>query len=1427
MQIENSSSFDKFYGINIGSVSVNVVITDNFGTFSYVKRPHLGNPQNVLKNILKEHKNIQKNGNKTYYGISGTFGNISEISAIERGLASIEEKYDVVLSLGGEAFILYVLDSKGHITNILSQDKCAAGSGEFFMQQIERLNLPLNKAIDLAEKGKDIQIASRCSVHCKSDITHKLNKGEASIEDVLSSLVTNMINKGIGLIYQSRVKLKKLLLIGGLSLNRVVIQKLRKALPDVQVDIHDYSHVFEAFGTSLMVQDKPEFEEPKIKTNKTFSMLPSLEEYGHLVKIMEKPGIDENIDSPSEYILGIDVGSTTTKAVLMHPLNHAIIASFYGRTNGNPIEATRQCINEIIKQVEDVKVNLIGVTGSGRHIVGAYLGTPAVYNEISAHSTGAAYFDPDVDTIFEIGGQDSKYMFLQNGVPVDYAMNASCSAGTGSFLEESAKCDLDIQVYDIGKIALKSSKAVRFKADCAAFINSDIRTALQEGYTKQHIISGLVYSIVNNYLNKVKGSRPIGKKIFFQGGVAKNIGVGYAFAQVTGREIIIPPFPELMGAFGIALIAQSKLKLNEINKMPSSPSLKSLIEPSLQHLGNFTCKACSNYCQIENYAVGKRKFPFGGRCTRYEHIWMKNKNTSEKKDYVAFRNDLIFPKKALSSSKGKIKEKKRNSENIIGIPRALLTHSLFPLYSTFFKEIGYDVVLSDIEPDAELIPNAPLCYPIQILHGAVANLIKQDINLIFLPYIYRLKKGQDWFDSTFCPVTQSSSYLVNPIFEKAEFLSPELDYSEGYENNQELIKMATEKLYIPYEKSVRAYNKAVRHQNNVESQLIKKGKEILRKITKTNETGIVIVGRSYNVFPKETSQSIPKKLSSMGITVIPFDFLEKKSETTFPWFFANYVKEAVELVNKHDNLFLLYINNYSCTVDAFIQNYARTEMKSKPYLLMELDSHMADAGTQTRLEAFLEIIKNYRQSAKKPSSTEFQMAKVEKENGKTIVITSSGEKLDVKDPRVKIYLPPFSPFHTDLVEKLFTRFGYNVGHTGDIKLEYPVEGLKYCSGKECIPLPIVIGHIMNLVKNRKKGEIIGYFMLRGGQPCVVFSYFQYLEQFLVKNKIKDVFIFYFDKYNNFMGVNPLEIFQNAPKIIVLGDIMTEIEGALEVVGKENSLEKFYLYWKSFLENFKELRDLNREMNILIEKIKNLPTIGSPKIFPKVCLTGDFFVRFSPFFLRELKSAYSKNKIIFKSSELFELFIYGIPFGNMVGYKVRDQYLQKIIAKLHGKDRIWNDFSLGFYASQLIYWHMTQIEKKMRKKFEKTGLLFSKPSNIMKIVKNAEPLLNPKIYGEGVLTVGKGVDILEDQTFNGLIIIGPQYCLPHRISQAVLKPIFVENKYPFLVFDAEITAMSPNIKRLISANIEQINRRFQKTSMLLSKDIREKEIVGQE
>ncbi|NHJ86967.1 MAG: hypothetical protein FK734_16005, partial [Asgard group archaeon] len=819
-----------YNGINIGSVSVNFVSINETSKLTIEKRPHLANPKETLNEILK--KNIRNPGTN-FYEICGSFGETSEIVAVERAIKSYDEKFDVVLSLGGEAIVLYVLDKEGHITNVLSHDKCAAGSGEFFIQQIDRLGFSLEKAIELAKNGKKTEIASRCSVHCKSDITHKLNRGEASVEDLLTSVLASMVNKIKGLIIQSRVDVKRLLVIGGLSLNEAFIKLLNEEFSDVEVILKDVSSVFEAYGAALLARDSPISQEINLKITKSFSILPSLKNFTKQVTIFEPSEYKKELESDSEYILGVDVGSTTTKAVLLDPKDYAILASFYGRTNGNPVEATRKCIKEMLKQVGNQAINLVGVTGSGRQLVGAYLGTSSVYNEISAHARGAVFFDENVDTIFEIGGQDSKYMYLQNSVPVDYAMNATCSAGTGSFLEESAKGDLGIDVLDISKTAIEAENPVLFKADCAAFINTDIRTALQEDYGRENIVGGLVYSIVDNYLNKVKGSRPVGNKVFFQGGVAKNHSVGYAFAEATGKQIIIPPHPELMGAFGIAIITNEKHQQQEIKAMVKNTTLELLIQEELKHLGSFKCRSCKNYCQIERYEVGGRKFSFGGSCSKYEHVWRDTEEIEEKEDLIEIRNDLIL------RNNGNNKKEIKNPIGKIGIPRALLTHSLYPLMSTFLEELNYEVVLSGIDDEKELMTNASFCYPVQILHGAVLDLVKKDIKTILLPHVHNMPKVDSWAEGTFCPITQASPYFISTAFNGLKILKPVFDFEKGYDNDTSLINMAVYDLNIPKEEAKEAYRKAVKTQKDIENKFLVLGRDVLAKINQENEIGII------------------------------------------------------------------------------------------------------------------------------------------------------------------------------------------------------------------------------------------------------------------------------------------------------------------------------------------------------------------------------------------------------------------------------------------------------------------------------------------------------------------------------------------------------------------------------------------------------------
>lgn len=419
-------------------------------------------------------------------------------------------------------------------------------------------------------------------------------------------------------------------------------------------------------------------------------------------------------------------------------------------------------------------VRLVGTTGSARELVGAYLDTEHVFNEILAHAAGTNHFDGEVDTIFEIGGQDAKYIYLRNGVAIDYAMHNACSAGTGSFLEESAHGDLGIAVSEIADLALAASAPVQFKATCAAFINSDIRLAQQEGHARENIVAGLVYAIAANYLGKVKGQRPVGRKVFLQGGVALNRALGYAFAHSVGRPVVMPPHPELLGALGVAL-----LTIEPSQARSSTPAgdgttdLLKLAAPEMKLVTRFTCLTCKLYCSIDRFEVAGRRFPFGGRCSLYENVWKRKSRTTPAPDLVEQRTALLFG--------GAISRPPAGAPRI-GIPRALTTHSLYPLYAAFLSGLGMEVVLSDVDPRGDLKANSGFCFPAQLAHGAVLELVQRGLEVVFLPHISRMPQPNDCRDSFLCPITQPGPYFLAKAFPQIRFLAPLLDFTRRPRN---------------------------------------------------------------------------------------------------------------------------------------------------------------------------------------------------------------------------------------------------------------------------------------------------------------------------------------------------------------------------------------------------------------------------------------------------------------------------------------------------------------------------------------------------------------------------------------------------------------------------------------------------------------------
>ena len=1413
-----------YIGVNIGSLTVKVAaLRGDVRTATVLA--HQGRPLEILNEILAR----PEFADAEYFGVSGQLGHVSEVAAVQRALREVNGTFDAVASLGGESFLVYLL-MDGRIANVVSHNKCAAGSGEFFVQQIGRMGLGMEEAIQRSFSGKVVPLASRCSVHCKSDITHKLNRNEATPEDILHTLHDSMSNKVIALLEKGTRDLKRVLLIGGVTRNDAMVAALHAKLPATEFVVLPESPWFEAWGTALLVRDSPTETTPNISAQPSLGRLPPLHLYGERVQVIATPSRQAPPDGP--LILGVDAGSTTTKAVLLDPSTQAVVASYYGRTKGNPVSATRECLQALIEQVGNRPIGLIGTTGSARELAGAYLGTEHVYNEISAQAAGATHFDPEVDTIFEIGGQDSKYIYLRNGVPIDYAMNNACSAGTGSFLEESAHGDLGITVSDIADLALAAPSPVQFKATCAAFINSDIRLAQQQGHPRDNIIAGLVYAIAGNYLNRVKGPRYVGKKIFLQGGVALNRAVGNAFAHSVGRQVVIPPSPELLGALGVGLLALKRSGTASGHTV----DLVTLGTPEMNRVGRFTCGACKMYCTIDRFEVAGRRFPFGGRCSLYENVWKRKARTAAAQDLVEKRAEVLFqvtpmrpaatPKHerverqywgvgpAYESAKAFVRESLGYSSDTtvasgtrIGIPRALTTHSLFPLYSTFFTGIGMEVVLSDVDPRGDLSSHSGFCFPAQIAHGAVLDLVKKNVGLIFIPHVVRMPHPNQCRDSYLCPITQAGPYFLAKAFPDRRVLSPVLEFINGYETCSALVDLAVAELGVGRELATGAWVAAVKAQTDAERTLSDFGKQALDAAIAAGKPAILLAGHSYNAFTPEASQSVGKKLSSMGMSVIPADCLMPAGEGPTSWHFANQILNAVGIAKQHPNLFLLSVSNFSCTIDAFTHSMLASELGSKPYLVLEIDAHTADAGVQTRLEAFLDIIHNYRE-AQSADTRPFVPCRLAR-GGR--VVRSNGESVRLTDPRVRVYFPNFSPYHTQAFAMAAGWLGLHSGAVIPLDRAQLDKGLQYTSGRECLPLPICIGQLLQIHEQRQAGEIAGFYMLQGGAPCVSDAYMGYFERFLGEQRLTDLFLFNPQPENDYLGFDRHALAQHLAQAIILGDILVEIDHVLRVVGHKGAPDQLEQEWVRFAEGTHSRDEFNAGLPAFVERLARLPRTRDPRTCPRVVVAGDFFTRFSSFFMDGVRDLYADRGIILKPVDLSELFLYAAyhPMAETAGtwgMKPGGLALAKACTRMfqsEGKEYIqqWLSFNI-----------LKHEEGRYRERFHETGLLVAGPNALSAIFESGAEHVSPAIYGELLPTVGKGLEAAREG-YDGMLVIGPFNCLPYRISEAILKPLSIRQGMPILTYESDGYAVSPSVLRQVDVHIQQVVEHAARTHVI--------------
>lgn len=1342
-------------------------------------QPHHGNPRSALSASIaaipfNHDTRIAVTGRKFRQWVN--LSNISEPEAVEYALKWVNgngRPIDAVVSAGGETFMVYILGRDGKICSVRTGNKCASGTGEFYLQQLRRIGLSLEDAAKFSSDGNPYMVSGRCSVFCKSDCTHATNKGVPR-ERIAAGLSRMMAGKILEITKQ--LAGRRIMLIGGTVQNSMMVDYLRKEF--AEVIIPPQALYFEALGSALwalrhetasLVHSHDLFNGQK----GSFFLLPPLKKYADKVDFRRtSSGIARKGD---RCILGLDVGSTTTKAIILRIEDHQTLASVYLRTHGNPVASSRACYAHLVDQLKDladqIRIVGLGVTGSGRQIAGLHAMTRGIINEIIAHAAGALFYDHQVDTIFEIGGQDAKYTFIINGVPADYAMNEACSAGTGSFLEESARETMDMNMENIGPMALEGQSPPNFNDQCAAFISSDIKNAFHENIKQEDILAGLVYSVCMNYDHRVKGNRPIGKRIFMQGGVCYNQAVPIAMAALTGKAIIVPPDPGLTGAFGVAM--EIKRLLSEGLMEEGDFSLTALRDRALAYEQPFICNGgkekCDRKCEIARIRIDGKVYPFGGICSRWYNQRLHRKEDAEALNIVRFHEKLVFEAPGINASTDL--RPSDAGQPTVGINRSFLVNTYYPFYREFFSRLGYQVKLSE-RPAPEGIDRklAPFCYPAEIAHGCFADLLQQKPDYLFLPHLKGAFVAEDAGISTICPLSQGEPYYLTTAFgdhahlqkliSEGRVLKPVVDFSQGILKAEPSFIGMAKSLGRSTQKVRKAFAAAAQVQATIRKAMQEKGLRFLADLEgDAGRHAVVIFGRSYNACASQLNMGIPDKFASRGIAVMPIDFLPLQGES-FPdgmyWSSGQLISRAAALVMKHPQLFGCFITNFSCGPDSFLLTYFRHIMGSKPFLILELDSHVADAGLDTRIEAFLDIIGNYKKLA---AQTAFQSPTIRTNKRayfdmqQQTFVDTQGKKYALTDPQVHLVFPSMGPLVIDLVAATFRSIGIRSTALPPPDEEVLKLGQGHTSGKECLPLQLTVGSLLRYLKDRKDpDERLLYFMPTTSGPCRFGQYAPFIHQLVDQLALENVALLSLQSKNGYQGLGSQDVTLKVWSCLVVADILSDIYAAVcaNAVDRPEALRIYRqeaARIRKVFECSSRWRDIRNVLRAVAENLSRIPTTRPIEETPFVLLTGEIYVRHDDFSRQGLVEKLADQGFAVKVSSAMEW----IYYTNWC-------YAHDLEAE---KPAFSDRLSLAMRSN----W-MKHTEKICKNIMARSNLLVPRRENVGHLIENVRHLINPELTGEAVLTIGASMSEILDH-YCGVIAIGPFGCMPNRLAEAIL------------------------------------------------------------
>ena len=1386
-------------GIDIGSTTVKVALLDKQKAllFSAYER-HFADIQGALSSILRKMKELTGNC-KLSAAITGSGGLtlakhlhipfVQEVVSVASALQETAPQTDVAIELGGEdAKIIYFTGGIEQRMNGI----CAGGTGSFIDQMASLLKTDATGLNEYAKTYKAIYpIAARCGVFAKSDIQPLINEG-ASKQDLAASIFQAVVNQTISGLACGKPIRGNVAFLGGplhflTELKQAFIRTLH--LTPEQTIVPNNSHLFAAIGSAYHASSSTFFLEELLQQLQTgISMdfevtrmqplFESEEDYAKFSTRHKKATIKK---APlSEYhgncFLGIDAGSTTTKAALVGE-DGTLLYSFYQNNNGSPLKTAMKAVKEIYSLLPlDASIVRSCSTGYGEALIKEALMLDEGEVETIAHYHAAAHFAKDVDCILDIGGQDMKCIRIKHGTVDSVQLNEACSSGCGSFIETFAK-SLNYTVADFAKIALFAEHPIDLGTRCTVFMNSKVKQAQKEGALVADISAGLAYSVIKNALYKVikvTDAKEFGKKVVVQGGTFYNDAVLRSFERISGCEAVRPDIAGIMGAFGAALIARKHFTGTPTTML----SMEQLRELTF-HTDMTRCKGCTNHCLLTiNHFFGGRKFISGNRCERGIG---KEKSNQEIPNLYAYKLQRYFSYKPLEEFEAK--------RGTVGIPRVLNMYENYPFWHTFFTELGYRVVLSPTstkklyELGIESIPSESECYPAKLAHGHIMWLLQQGIRYIFYPCIpYERREYAEAGNHYNCPIVTSYGENIKNNVEELKntsitFQNPFLSLESEHIVCKRLIEVIGKENQIPEKEITLAVHKAWKELEQARNDMKKAGESAVDYLSKQNRLGIVLAGRPYHIDP-EINHGIPELLTSYGVAVLTEDSISHLGTIDRPtivvdqWMYHTRLYAAASYVRTNKNLELIQLNSFGCGLDAVTTDQVSDILTSsgKIYTVLKIDEVNNLGAARIRIRSLL--------SALKERQTKHTLANYHSSAYKRVIFTKEMRQ------NYTLLVPQMSPIHFDLLEPAFASCGYNIAILPNPNRSAVDTGLRFVNNDACYPSLIVVGQLMEaLASGKYEKDKVALLITQTGGGCRATNYISFIRRALEKAGYPQIPVVSLSvsgiEKNPGFTISPNLVFR-AMQAIVYGDVFMRVvyrTRPYEMV--DGSVNQLHRKWVAICKksiangNFKEFR---KNLKGIITDFDTIPLKeGLQK--PRVGIVGEILVKFLPAANNDLVGLLEAEGAEAVVPDLLDFLLYS-------SYNANFKY--EALGKSKSSAQI-NNLLIRFY----------EYMRKDARKYFKESKRFHPPAYIHKLAEYASPIVScGNQTGEGWFLTGEMLELIHSGVYN-IVCTQPFACLPnHVVGKGVIK----ELRYQYPLANIVAVDYDPG-----ASEVNQLNR----------------------